>query len=270
MRCLNVIIYYNNSEEVLRYIQEVLSFASHQLDIALVINNNSDGRLSEVIDWIGTYDNGTRIKIYNYQENIGYLNAMLYVVQEIDIEQYKYVILSNTDIEYQDKTFFNKLLSTDFEPKIGCIAPSVYAIHSNSYSNPHYLERTSKRKLKRLSLVFSNPIIGKTYLYLAHLKNKEKKKTASCYVYSPHGCYMIFTREFIRRISGYIYGAKLYSEEACIGELLLQYGYKCYYYNEIEVVHTCSTVTGKIDYKKRFSLWKNSIDYIIKEFYKNG
>jgi hypothetical protein len=78
---------------------------------------------------------------------------------------------------------------------------------------------------------------------------------------------MIFTKKFISLISDYTYGALLYSEESCIGELLIKNGMKCYYDNALEVTHHESTVTGSIDYKKRFDLWRKSIKVILDEFY---
>ena len=266
MKCLNVIVLYNNYKEVLNYINETISMFPSQVDIALVVNSDEYGHLKQMPDNVRE-----KIQIFDYGKNVGYLNALLYVIKDIDIEEYKYIILSNTDIEYQTDDFFSILLNKEFNEEIGCIAPSVYAIATGSYSNPHYLHRTPKRKFEFLRRIFSHPLLARGYLRLSEIKRKKKtgKRQDSCYVYSPHGCYMIFTKDFIKAISDYVYGTLLYSEEACIGELLLRYRKKCYYYSEIEVRHTCSTVTGGVNYKKRFKLWADSIDYILNEFYKD-
>ena len=72
---------------------------------------------------------------------------------------------------------------------------------------------------------------------------------------------------FIKKICGYEYGVKMYSEESAIGELLIKNNMKCYYEDSLSVIHQESTVTGKINYKKRFNSWRESLEYIIKEFY---
>ena len=78
---------------------------------------------------------------------------------------------------------------------------------------------------------------------------------------------MIFTKPFIQKICGNEYGVLLYSEESYIGEMLRKHNMKCFYDDSIEVVHLGSLVTGKVDYKKRFLLWKESIDYLLATFY---
>lgn len=63
-----------------------------------------------------------------------------------------------------------------------------------------------------LSVLFSSPILGKLYLKLAEMRSKKHSKNDeedSCYVYSPHGCFMIFTKDFIQKIDGYLYGESI-------------------------------------------------------------
>jgi len=268
MKCLNIIVFYDNYEEVKNYIEDVLCIGDGNVDIAIV--NNKDSRnqatrlTSELPAW---YIN--KITIYNYGKNIGYLNSLLKTIQKINLDDYKYIILSNTDIIYNTKDFFIKLLQNEYVDDIGCIAPSVYNPNKAAYSNPHYMTRIPISKLQFLTVVFYFPRIARLYLRLSGLKNKNFKveKKDSCYVYSPHGCYMIFTKGFIDRIKGFEYGVILYSEESCVGELLIRNNLKCYYDNSIEVIHNESSVTGKMNYKKRFYEWRKSLLYIIKEFY---
>lgn len=267
-KCLNIIVYYDNDEEVKKYIYQVASFAMGKVDIALVINKDEKKLASKLIAEIKE-KLSISVNVYNYGENVGYLNAMLKIVASRDVDEYSYLILSNTDIIYNDNKFFEILLHEEYESKIGCIAPNVFSAKTNSYSNPHYKERISCKKIKRNIKIFTYPRLAKVYLELANLKAKKirKKEEESCYVYSPHGCYMIFTNSFISKISGYIYGVKLYSEESCIGELLRKSNMKCFYDSRLKLVHDESAVTGKINYKKRFMLWKESLEYILDEFY---
>ena len=117
--------------------------------------------------------------------------------------------------------------------------------------------------------IYRHPTFGRCYLKLGGIKSRmsKKEKRPSCYVYCPHGCYMIFTREFIKNILGYEYGAILYSEEGAIGELLIKYGFKCFYDETLSVVHFGESVTGKIHSKERFSAWSKSLEYVLEEFY---
>lgn len=268
MKVLNTIVFYENREEVEKYISEVSSIADDLVDIALIVNGDNGKQVSEVEKSLRK-KGVTNYQVFDYGENVGYLNAMLKTIKQVDIDSYDYVILSNTDIHYDSNDFFTKLIKKNYLSDIGCIAPCVYSTKNNSYSNPHYSERIPKAKLERLVRIFSYPLLGKWYLRLSGLKagKNRKEKKPSCYVYSPHGCYMIFTKEFINNINGYEYGVKLYSEESAVGELLIRNGMRCFYDDSLSVIHQESTVTGSIDYRKRFTAWRESLEYILKEFY---
>lgn len=268
MKVLNTIVYYENKKEVENYISEVASIAGGLVDIALVVNSDKDKQVSVLENDLKEKEI-TCFQVIDYGENIGYLNTMLRTLKRVDVDRYDYVILSNTDIHYETVDFFQRLEKKDYGKDIGCIAPCVFATQSNSYSNPHYSERIPKEKLERLVRIFRYPLIGKWYLKLAGFKagRTRAEKKPSCFVYSPHGCYMIFTKEFIKSIVGYEYGVKMYSEESAVGELLIRNGMRCFYDDSISVIHQESSVTGKINYKRRFAAWRESLEYILKEFY---
>ena len=268
MKCLNTVVFYENRDEVKAYVKEAASLFSGLLDIIVVVNSDRDRQVPKLAEeWKAEGIAG--VHVIDYGDNVGYLNALLKPVQSVDLGAYDYYILSNTDIHYDTKDFFQKLLSAEYAPDVGCIAPSVYASISDSYSNPHYLQRIPKEKLKRRIRIFRHPALAGFYLRLADWKAARVKsgKQPSCYVYSPHGCYMIFTREFIRRIRGYEYGVKMYSEESAVGELLRHNQMRCYYDDTISVIHQESSVTGKINQAKRFAAWRESLEYILKAFY---
>lgn len=266
MKCLNVIIYYDNEKEIQEYVHNCMINNNRTIDIAIVINSNKKNRAKFITNELQKKYNN--IFVYDYSKNVGYLNSILSVIQEEELEEYEYYILSNTDITYETDEFYHKLLNKKYVSSIGCIAPSVYSTKTKSFSNPHYYVRTSKSKLKWLSFIFTYPRLGRFYLFFSGLKRRKKGvEKESCFVYSPHGCFMIFTKDFVRKICGYEYGVTLYSEEACVGELLRKNNMNCFFDNSLRVLHNESTITGKIDYKKRFKYWKESIDYIIREFY---
>ncbi len=268
MKCLNTVVFYDNKEEVENYITEVATISNGLVDVALIVNSDTKSQVADMERSLR--ERGVNcFQVINYGENVGYLNAMLKTLKKVNIDQYDYVILSNTDIHYDTKDFFQRLAQKKYAEDIGCIAPCVFATQSNSYSNPHYSERIPKAKLERLVRIFRHPLLGKRYLRLAGLKAGKIRieKKPSCFVYSPHGCYMIFIREFVKKIYGYEYGVKMYSEESAVGELLMKNGMRCFYDDSISVIHQESSVTGKINYKRRFTAWRESLEYILKEFY---
>ncbi len=271
MKCLNAIAFYESKEEVKAYIEEVAAIGKELVDIVLIVNSDKNAQVPLLVQELHA-EGITGVHVLEYGDNVGYLNALLKPIQSMDLNEYDFYILSNTDIHYDSTDFFQRLLTANYSPDIGCVAPCVYATISNSYSNPHYLERVPREKLERLIKIFRHPWLAQMYLWLAGLKAGKTKagKRPSCYVYSPHGCYMIFTKEFIRRICGYEYGVRLYSEESAVGELLKREGMRCYYDETLLVIHQESSVTGKLNQKKRFSAWRESLEYILNTFYGQG
>lgn len=267
MKILNCIVYYDNPMELEKYLHEVGTMDSLEMDISITINKNNRDSVYQLRNaWHGRGE----LIFLNYDKNVGYLNAMLYPIQVLDLNKYKYVILSNTDIHYCDPDFFNKLKKKTYDQDIGCIAPNIYEPYNDIYCNPHYKERIEKSKYIRLSKIFSCFPLAKLYLWMAGFKSSHKRRVADIkpsHVYAPHGSYMIFTRKFVKKFSGFIYPVILYSEEACIGEMLRRYKMNCYYDPDLKVEHMESTVTGVINQKNRFKMWKESIDYILSEFY---
>jgi len=268
MKALNTIIFYENREEVENYITELNSIADGMVEICLVVNSDKSNQVKAMEASLRA-KGITCLRVIDYGDNVGYLNTMLKTIKRVSIATYDYVILSNTDIHYDTEDFFQQLAEKEYPSDVGCIAPCVYASKSNSYSNPHYMERVPKAKFERLTVIFRYPLLGKMYLKLGEMKagKTRTEKKQSCFVYSPHGSYMIFTKDFIKKIYGYEYGVKMYSEESAVGELLVKNKMRCYYDDSLSVIHEESSVTGKINYKRRFAAWRESIEFILKEFY---
>ena len=260
---LNIIVFYDNYEEIKKYIEEVNKLNSQNVDIAIVVNKDTEHVAQLLIEVF------PKIMFFDFKENVGYLNALIKVVNEIKGKTYKIYILSNTDIKYISENFFEYLLKKKYPANIGCVAPSVFSTKNNNFSNPHYVKRIKEKKMRRLVKIFSHPWLAQYYMKLADYKanktKKEEKKSQD--VYSPHGCFMIFVNDFICDLCKNEYGAKMYSEESYIGEMLIKNGKRCFYDSNIKIVHTEGAVTGKIDYVKKVKYMKESMEYILKNFY---
>lgn len=265
MKCLNIIVFYDNYLEIEFYLNNLFeNNIQEEIDVCIVINKDTNNVANKILE---KYKKNVFLKDYN--QNVGYLNALLYVIKEIDISIYAYIILSNSDITYISKNFYHTLLSAKYNHDIGCIAPSVFSLNTKSYSNPHYKTRISRSKMKKNIFIFSHPLLANIYQKLSYYKAKKKNvEEGSCYVYSPHGCFMIFSNEFIKSIIGNVYGVLLYSEESYIGEMLIKHKYKCYYDSELKINHIENAVTGKMKYKYKYRYISESLNNIMETFYK--
>ena len=262
--CLNVIVLYDNYDEVRDYIQNTIKNSADFVKIILVVNKDTKQKEQELRREFSS----DVLTIKNYGENIGYLNSLLYVLDEVNVDSYKYFILSNTDIEYVTPNFFAEVISKSYNAEIGCIAPDVYSTLTKTHSNPHYMGRLSKRRLERTAFIFAHPFLAQIYMKLSWLRTlKKSDKKDSCIVYSPHGCYMILTNRVAHIIKGKRYAVKMYTEEGWIAETLRNNALKCYYDATISVLHKEHGTTDKLGIKKQAKMFSESLYNLIDEFY---
>lgn len=272
MRILVIVINYSNEEEVLQYAKS-LSRQSISSEIGLIVVNN-ESSIKPKIDLVAELKEiDLIINLFKPGENLGYLSGSFYgynqfmkLYPDVKIE---WAIVSNTDIIINDIRFFEKIDTKKYDGDIWCVAPSVYSSNTQSYQNPHYVDRITKFKLNSVIFINSSTPLAYIYSNLSKLKSKCKKtsKYGSMYVYSPHGCFFALRREFIEIVGKYSYGGFLYSEESYIAENLIQNQKRCYYDSDIEVIHTENSVTGYLGTKKRAEYIKNSLIYIRDKFY---
>ena len=83
MKCLNVIIYYNNPKEVKEYIENCYSYGKDKVDVFVVINKDKN---NEAIKMLTSLQKKYKtLKFINYKENVGYLNSLLNVIKDINL-----------------------------------------------------------------------------------------------------------------------------------------------------------------------------------------
>ena len=269
---LNTIICYNNPDEVIQYVKKVsLLKSSEKVAIAVVINKleNLDSKELET--------KLAQINIASFvvepMTNLGYMNGMIKGYQEF-LERYnsadlKYIIMSNTDINYPDSNFLDSLLSRNYEEDIWSIGPAVYAPERKTFDNPVCETRRSKLDVIKTIRIFRTPLLNEVYFHLSNLKGKIKKvpRGSSHKVYEVHGCYFVIKKTLGDLMIKNPFGALLYSEESYVAEMVWHNGKSGYYDAELLVEHVEHTVTGKLDYKRLSKYIAESMEVILKDFY---
>lgn len=269
---LNSIICYNNMKEVVEYVSKVSELeCSEKVAVAVVVNKLDNGKVSDLIN---------RLKSINIESlvvqpisNLGYLNGMLEgykaFVRQQDASNLKYVIMSNTDINYPDPAFIKKLLNKNYPCEVWSIGPAVYVPERKSYDNPVLDERRSKKDVKRIIKRFRTPIFNEFYFHLSNIKGKiiRQKIGISHKVYEVHGCYFVINRELAEKMVDMPFGALLYSEEAYVAEMVWHNNKISYYDSNLLVEHNEHSVTGKINYKKLSQYIADSMEVILRDFY---
>lgn len=271
LKYLVIVINYSNEAEVIEYARMLsLQSESDYIQLVIVINKRSNDAKANFEEHLKGID--LRIKLVDPQENLGYLNGVLYGYRMFTKEDGKspeWVIVSNTDIEIDDDCFFEKFGQTHYNDDVWCIGPSIYSPNKKSYDNPHYVERVKLEKINRLIWIYEHPYLTYIYHKLAAFKSisKRKLKKESQYVYSNHGCFFFLNSQFVELIKDLHYEPFLYSEESLIAELINENKKKSYYDSNLEVIHTENSVTGLLGVKKKSQYVVNSLKYIRDKFY---
>lgn len=269
-KILNIVTLFCNEIEVIEYAKK-LSQQSISADISLVIVVNKNGDMTE--DDFNDNLRKINIKIHLYKpgENLGYLNGLIYGYNQFVMrhEPPKWIVMSNTDLTFSNNEFFKDFYKNKYNENIWLIGPSIYSPENKSYDNPQYKNRHSLKSLEKRIYIFKRPMLAYYYLKIANIKAKYKKrkKEDSQYSYSLHGCFFFINNNFMEILKGKKYGPLMYSEEAYLAELIRLNNKKCYYNSHIELVHTGSTVTGKLEIHKRSQYFQESLEYIREKFY---
>lgn len=267
----NVIICYQNEEEVIKYAEQ-LNKQSLRAKIKLYVVINKKGTMSCNLFEKKLQGLIEEYKIINVEKNIGYLNGLLigakYALQEYN---YEWLIFSNTDILIPDINFFKKMDNRlrDFDKDIWAVGPSIYAPNQGEYSNPYMFSRPSKWEYIKINIALTFPEIF-DYLFCLKKNLRKRKKyieVESGFVYAIHGSFMILRKQLIEIIMNRPAWELLYDEESYISEIVRINNKKIYFEKELLVKHLEGMSTGKTKIKWKYKIMKQSNKRILKEFY---
>ena len=269
-KIVNVVICYNNGNEVVKYIDSMKTH-KHIDEVCFVITMNSWSEDDKQI--INEYMTDTTISVILFypENNLGYMNGLIqgyrFYRKTHDIPLF--VVMSNTDISIPNSEYYEELLNKEYDANVGCIGPSVYVKEKDTYDNPVCEHRRTLAEIDKIMRIFSNRWVGGLYYYLSTRKGYfvKKRKTDSRYVYEVHGCYFILTGEFAEIVKLLEYGVLLYSEEAYVAELIFKHGMKVFYDASLEVVHLEHGTTKFVKCSKIAKYIHESMAYIKSVFY---
>lgn len=263
---INIVICYNNASEVIEYYREILSLdEGSKVGYVVVINSSTDEEASK-LEFFG-YEN-EHVYVFNPGKNLGYMNGLLYGYRGYSEHTGlipKYVIMSNTDIAFQDKEFATKLANKNYDSRVASIGPSVLVSELNSYDNPVSDERYTLQQMNKLIRIFSTPIIRELYVTASFIKPKfikRKKDLNSRNVYEIHGCFFVLTGKYAEFLKDQKFGVLLYTEETFVAENAHRNNLITYYDADLEIVHKEHSTTSKLKPTRRAKLMAESMTWI--------
>lgn len=273
MNVLFLCVNYNSYIELENYLASIIdatnNYSLSKLYVEAIISDNSDKGKFFNIDKFKKHDKSFKISIISHFENLGYLGGIDRAINSIPINHFysfDFVIVSNVDI-LLPTTFFSNLYTEKTTEQIAWIAPSIVSSHEKKNRNPKILSRPSLLKLKLLKMIFISPIIYQCYVKLIYKKKKGVIVAPKSYIYAGHGSFMIFTNHFITKIRNFSFGSFLFCEEIYIAELARLHEMKVIYIPSIYINDIDHISTGKVRATTYCKWNRNSINYIIKNFF---
>jgi GT2 family glycosyltransferase len=206
----------------------------------------------------------TNVHYSKAHRNLGYFGAAKWQLAKLDFADKEFVIVSNSDVYILNEDFFY-VLSQSLD-MYDVIAPSIQTPEGIE-QNPHRKSPYSLRRKMLFTLYFSNYVIASIIANVIALKKSILRTTiiaemSEQRICSPHGAFVIFTKNYFAN-NGYIDdGYFLYGEEDSISAIVEQNNLKIGFVPRLRVLHFESVTTGKGLSKTKYGFQKEARGYI--------
>ena len=232
-------------------------------DVIVYVADNTEKQI-ETIDLKMDY---AKSFVFPYYENVGYFGAVKRMMEETDVKQFDFVIVSNVDVKLCDDTLsalFNRY--KDIDDSIGWIVPQIYSEVEKRDRNPQATTRYSLRRLKLLHFMFKNPWLCFLYKKTAY-KRKRLQSHAEGEIYAGHGSFVILTRRYIEKCGIIDYPMFLYCEEIYLAEQCRINGLRVMYDRSVRIIDMEHASTGKMPSSYYCKCNADALEFVIKTFY---
>lgn len=262
-KILIICVDYNSASDTTTFVNSVMDM-NPLVEVVLVLNSGKD-------EFEERFFERKRLYTYNFDSNLGYMQGAHNGLQAY-LENHAlpdWIILSNTDISFPDKTFFDRLSKDSRQCSI--IAPDILS-SDGVHQNPFLKRRVTKEKLQFLTKINSYKTAAFCYNLLAKIKLKYKIKhykpmPASSTIYAPHGSFIIIGSSYFIQGETLEHPAFLYGEELIIAERAARSGVSIIYDSSYKIEHAEHVATGKMTSAFRSKALKDSLDAVLKEHY---
>ena len=261
------VICYDNENEVLEFANK-LSRQKDSEKIMLLVTCNKCKNVEQL------RENLSKIKIFSQvfdaKQNLGYLPGCLYGFKSYSGE-YKWSVISNTDIDFVSDEFFAKFLNKHYDSQIACIGSDITLRATGKHQNPFAASRPSNALMKLRKVVYSNYGLYRLYGWLSKIKNKiinHETQITNKYVYGVHGSVIILKKECVDKFIDDDIQIFMYGEELYIAEKLRESQLLSYYDTNLKIIHNENQVTGKIASPKKQEWSSQSINFLVDRYWK--
>ena len=269
-RILLLLVNYFNETEICSFVlEQIQSQTWKQLEVVITDNGSHDHnkllRLSTDISWV---------HIFQAVGNIGYLPGAAYGLSkylDMGFDFPQFVILANSDIEFENDMFLETLAMGKERSEYDIIGPDIFSDLLHHHQNPLMTRRISILKLRALAFFSSNALLhylfltfyyGKSLLKLIfHKEGKEDHGIIP--VYGVHGSFMIFNKSFFNKGGTLDYPFHLFGEEIYLAEFALENRMLVGYDPGLKIIHHEHQTTGIYESRKSVRQMNRSYNQLL-------
>ena len=240
MRVAIVCVCYNAYDHLLSFAASLQAsfFLSKDVDFTLVVVDNSTTEADrQVLVELSAMNFET---LYLKSDNVGYFPAFKKGADLLgSLLDFDCVAVSNVDLTVRADFF--EALSVHLEKvsdSVGIIAPAILSKGRGGDLNPKTLFRPSRFSLMKNIFIFKRLWLLKIYRKLSDLKVKSTIGSLSPgdSFYSPHGSFILFTKNYFARGGSVDYPQFLFGEEDFVAEQCRMIGLKVQYQPSITII----------------------------------
>jgi GT2 family glycosyltransferase len=274
-----VILNYKNYTDTLELLNDLKKQTWYDQVKVYIVDNGSNNESIEILKKVKkTYE----FELVESSKNLGFSRGNNLGIEKALEDACDFVICSNSDIlmDREDK-FIDKIYEIfDLNNDIAIIAPCIKNMDGLN-QNPFRIERFSTKEILKLKFFYGLGLYKIYYLvrvyifyelfnFLAEKRKKNSKKVmndfnkTSGYIYAPYGSFLIFTPTYFKHFDGFDENTFLYCEEFILAERLKKKKLKCWYDNELHIIHKESKSTNNITRNH-----KEKVKFILSHMFKS-
>lgn len=258
-----VVCHFNNAIEVRAFITAVRD--KHNASSVYIVDNSGGFQI----------DVDEKAFVLHSKSNLFYFGAFAMALTKIPISEYDWIIFSNTDLDFAKSVDLSCVLAS-FPTGFGCWSPRVVDSRGR-VQNPHLKRRLSKRFLAWRRFVCSTRFywwvfhfVRNSYLLLlsAHSKSQQAPPNGEyTTLYAPHGSIFALRTSTLTSSNPFVWGARMFNEEAQLGEWLAANSISAACDNTVNVLHAHHSVTSAIPSDSKRRLYYESYDFLLRTHY---
>ena len=249
-----IILNYNDPTNTIRYVNEIKNYKC--IDRIVVVDNKSQDDSFEKLKKLAA----NNVDVIETDGNKGYAYGNNYAIRYLNkkYKEYKYIAISNPDVEVPKESYEKCLQFLDNNMNVAICAPRMYDINDK----PHQLSGWKLRQLNN-DIMDSSPALTALF-QKPHLERYFPKQLNRdvAYVDCVAGSFFVIRHSAFKKVNYFDENTFLYFEEDILGNKLKKEGYKNVVLNTCKFKHYESvTVDQNIKFYKKYRNLQKSKKY---------